>query len=156
MLRNISMLVIVAVLVLGVSDAFAKCKHIEGHSFGDIFPSATCGSDLPFGGCLSGTSKGGIQGDFDVVLQFVALNPDLTDIVYTTGQTVLVDKDGDELFGTDSAAANSVTGEAANLLTWTGGNGKFDGASGQVVLDALFDFVNMTFETRFRGELCTP
>jgi len=156
MLRNISMLVIVAVLVLGVSDAFAECKHIEGHSFGDIFPSAACGSDLPFGGCLSGTAKGGLKGDFDVIFDFVAVNPALPEVVYATGQTVLVNKNGDKLYGTDSSATNSVTGDSADLITWTGGTGEFAGASGQVVLDAILDFVNMTFETRFRGELCTP
>jgi len=156
MFRNLSTLVIIAVLLLVSVDAFARCMNINGNSSGVILAGNPCGSILPSGGCLSGTARGGLEGDFDVVIDGAVPHPTFGVVFFFSGQTTLVSKMGDTLIGIDAIATNLFTGESADLLTWVFGTGEFAGASGQVVLETTLDFINSTFESRISGELCTP
>ena len=158
MIRYIVLTVIFSagLLSLGISDAYSKCKPVVGQSFGDILPSATCGSNLPSGGCLTGRSIGGIQGALETTFNFAAFDPVLADVIFVTGETLITNRKGDELYIIESSSVDTATGKTANLITFVGGTGVFDGASGQAVLDGTADFDNNTFSTRYRGELCTP
>jgi len=149
MVRNLSILFLFTVLILVGGDAFAKCKIIQGTSSGLI--SNDCGDF----GCFRGTVKGSLKGDVQLAVlteEDVNFAPDVT---FFTGETTFVNNAGHKLFGLDFISLDS-DGNSADLIVWTGGDGVFTGATGHAVLDATSDFINLTFETRWTGEICTP
>jgi len=149
MVRNLSILFLFAVLILVGGDAFAKCKSIRGNSSGTI--SNACGVF----GCFTGTVKGSLKGDVQLAVLTAADVNVAPDVAFFTGETTFVNSAGDELFGLDFISLDS-DGNSADLIVWAGGNGVFTDATGHAVLDVTSDFINLTFETQWTGEICTP
>jgi hypothetical protein len=97
-----------------------------GSATGTVTNNSTGGGTVQIAGQLSQLGPFTASGPFQ--LNFTGLTYDLS------GTTTLVAANGDKLFGTVSGAGtvNLATGQASgvNVVTITGGTGRFTGASG--------------------------
>jgi hypothetical protein len=147
-----AMLAALAVACAG-GPVWAACRPVNGHSLTSIVP---CGDPL----CTAGKVWGGLKGDLDVVADLVApAHPSVPSVFRFTGQSVITADDGSLLVGTDVGAIDTAPtgdGHVGTLLTWTGGTGRYAGASGHIVIDGRVDFAAGRVATDYRGEVCTP
>lgn len=145
--------------------ANVTCKPLFGHfestvvtNFDPTVPG-TCFS--PVGFCTDGTIIGGLQGTFRLTIEeFIAgtfvPGTGQPQVQFFIGESVVTDKtSGDQLIGTDTGTLNLLNGQIATLLTFDGGTGAFDGASGHIVITGAADFANGANIGDFRGEVCT-
>lgn len=141
----------------------AKCRPLLGHFESQVVPCAA-----PEGlFCTSGTVIGGLRGTFRLTIEefapatFVADPANAGGVVplvqFFVGESVISLKHaGDTLVGVDTGALNLHQGQIATLLTFDGGSGAFDGASGHIVITGIADFATGTNIGDYRGEVCTP
>lgn len=136
--------------------AWAGCRPVNGHSVTQVIPPPECGS--PVGFCTRGKVIGGLQGGLELTAASLVPAGDATILAvsFFTGQSVIQARNGDVLVGTDAGAIDLASGKATTLITWTGGTGQFDGASGQIRVSADLDLATGTVVSDYRGELCTP
>lgn len=152
MFRMFSVVILLVVSTLVVCDAYAKCKLVKGRTTGVV--TDDCGAAVP-NGCYSGIVSGSLNGNVELILTYVEASGNPF-VGFFRGVTTFTDRSsGDQLYGYDSAAAD-FDGNGADLLLWDGGTGQFDGAYGHVVIDSKTDFTNLTFQTQWNGEICTP
>jgi hypothetical protein len=152
MIRMFSIVTLLVVSMFVFSDAYAKCKLVKGNTSGVV--TDDCGAGVP-NGCYSGVVSGSLNGNVELILNSVTASGNPF-VGFFLGVTTFTDRStGDELYGYDSAAGD-FDGNGADLLLWNGGTGQFAGAYGHVVIDSKTDFTNLTFETRWNGEICTP
>lgn len=162
---SIIALALAATLTGPEAAAGVTCKPLFGHfestvvtNFDPTVPG-TCFS--PVGFCTDGTVIGGLQGTFRLTIEeFIAgtFVPETgqPQVQFFIGESVVTDKiSGDQLIGTDTGALNLLNGQIATLLTFDGGTGAFDGASGHIVITGVADFANGANIGDFRGEVCT-
>ncbi|MFN2512994.1 MAG: hypothetical protein ABR568_16430 [Pyrinomonadaceae bacterium] len=79
-------------------------------------------------------------------------------ILFFTGQSTIFLKSGDQLLGTDTGSIDLPPGQGgfASLITFNGGTGNMNGATGQIRLRGEFDAVEGTTSGDYNGKLCTP
>lgn len=121
--------------------------------------------------CTKGKVIGGLQAQFELTLtsQIPAnflMPTDLTPpqrtvptVIFFTGLSDIQMKHGGRVFGTDTGALDTDPfgdGHFASLITFTGGDGDFAGASGHIVLDANADLSVGTVSGDYTGEICVP
>jgi hypothetical protein len=133
----------------------ATCTAVNGHSLTTVVP---CPPQEPGPLCTRGKVIGGLQGRLDVrAFTVEPAHPSVPSVVRFTGQSVITARDGDTLVGTDVGAIDldpAGDGHVGTLLTWTGGTGRYAGASGHIVINGHLDFTTGTVATDYRGEVC--
>ncbi len=156
MKKLICMSIVVTLSILGSNAALAECKQFNGRLTGPMFESP-CGE---FELCITTRSTGTLAGDF--VLSFIG-NPvnvckgKVLDTFPTDPLTagivseVVWHTDEGDVFGTDLGVIDFRTFNFASLTTITGGTGKWEGATGQVILGG-----NDAGTTELSGQICTP
>jgi hypothetical protein len=109
------------------------------------------------GGVTVGQMIGSIEGDYEYTMGpgFDAGIPGLS-IWFGTGTSILVTEEGSLFFAEASVmdTAEQVFSNIADLLTITGGTGKWLGASGHLILSGFFHTDTLTGEFDYQGEVC--
>ena len=148
MKKLICMSIAVTLSILGSNAALAECKQFNGRLTGPMFESP-CGE---FELCITTKSTGTLAGE--QVLTFIG---NVFDIFPTDPLTagivseVVWHTDEGDVFGTDLGVIDFRTFNFASLTTITGGTGKWEGATGQVILGG-----NDAGTTELSGQICTP
>jgi hypothetical protein len=140
-------------------DEMTSCENIQGSSSGDIRTAGDVGCTTQIeDGCFFGTVSGSLSGDVETIFETEEeFNVITTKFFESTGITLVTDSDGDSLSGHIVAVADKDGNVASGLIQWfsDGSFGKYNGASGYVVLDIKSDFENKTYTATWSGVLCT-
>lgn len=138
------------------------CKPVEGHFLATIVPPGTghCPDD-PSAFCTAGRVWGGINGNYKFVMTGTV--PSITvggvpTILFFTGQSRIALQSGDELDGTDTGSIDLPPGQGgfASLITFHGGTGAMNSATGQIRLRGEFSATAGTTSGGYTGSVCTP
>ena len=152
------------VLTVGVSLAIApaayaepQCKPVVG-SFEAHVVTQGCASPIL---CTAGRVWGGIQGTYAFSMNSAQPTPEVADvpgILFFTGRSTVSLKSGDQVFGIDTGAIDLPPGQGgfASLITFKGGTGAAENATGQIRLRGEFDPQQGTTSGDYFGTLCTP
>jgi hypothetical protein len=144
------------------APAFAdqSCAPVVGHFEASLVPPGQghCPSD-PNAFCTAGRVWGGLQGTYEFVM--AGLIPSATiggvsTISFFTGHSTVFLKEGDQLFGTDTGSIDLPPGQGgfASLITFSGGTGAMNAATGQIRRRGEFDPNVGTTSGDYTGRLC--
>lgn len=110
--------------------------------------------------CTEGTLTGALAGTYT----FTRTNKDAiqsgvtgaaASVGFYVGESVVTLKNGNaELRGTDAGALDSARGGLASLITWTGGTGAMQHATGQIQVRGQFSPQEQVFSGDYVGTLC--
>ena len=152
--------VVALALASGAAFAGSKCKPVVGHFEAQVVPPGQghCPGTAPF--CTAGRVWGGIQGNYQFVMSGIAPSAAIggvATIQFFAGKSTIFLKRGGELLGTDTGSIDLPPGQGgfASLITFDGGTGKMNGATGQARLRGEFDAVEGTTSGDYIGSLCT-
>ncbi len=152
------------VLTVGAALAIApaayaepQCKPVVG-SFEAHVVTQGCASPIL---CTAGRVWGGIQGTYAFSMNSAQPTPEVADvpgILFFTGRSTVSLKSGDQVFGIDTGAIDLPPGQGgfASLITFKGGTGAAQNATGQIRLRGDFDPQQGTTSGDYLGTLCTP
>jgi hypothetical protein len=147
------------------------CTPVNGHSATTLYFSGETmdnGQTCTAGGgiCTRGVVTGGLRGDLELE-SFEAepnpqdptpLEPRIRSVVRFIGESRIAMHDGGTLVGVDVGAIDTqpaTAGRVGTLLTWVaGGTGRYEQASGHIVIHGVVDFTTRTVATDYRGDLC--
>lgn len=137
------------------------CKPVVGHFEALVVPPGQghCPSD-PTAFCTAGRVWGGIQGNYQFVITGAipsATIGGVPTILFFTGKSTIFLKSGDQLLGTDTGSIDLPPGLGgfASLITFDGGTGNMNGATGQIRLRGEFNAAEATTNGDYIGTLCT-
>jgi hypothetical protein len=140
-------------LVSTVARADPQCKPAVGHFEARVVPPPDCAA--PF--CTAGRVWGGLQGTYRFTMTSLQPSVAVPTIVFYTGQSVVTTKSGDLVFGTDTGSIDlGPNAGFASLITFTGGTGAMNGASGQIRLRGELNQAEGTTSGDYLGTICTP
>jgi hypothetical protein len=154
----------VLLLTAGVAQVFANqnCQDVSGHFEAHVVPPGQghCPPN-PMAFCTAGRVWGGIQGNYQFVMTGAipsATIGGVDTILFFTGRSTIFLRHGDLLFGTDTGSIDlpPSQGGFASLITFTGGTGRTNGATGQIRLRGEFNAEEATTSGDYLGTLCTP
>ena len=139
-------------LVMGSSQAASAgsgCRTVKGKLVGE---QAVPGTGI----ATTGSFIGALKGRYDFVVTWTADSgdPTIPSVLHFAGHAVVHTKDGDLRITEAGAIDTAGEGKYANLLTVTGGTGKWANASGQMTLIGVFNFATGEGEGRYSGEVC--
>jgi hypothetical protein len=154
------------VLAVGTAPAFSAptCKRVVGH-FEAVTVLPAADNDCPANAfCTAGRVWGGIQGNYQFVMTSAtsSMPTGVPTVLFFTGKSTIFLKSGDELLGTDTGAIDVGLGGFASLITFDGGTGRMEAATGQIRLRgevAAGDPTTPADDTTsgdYIGTLCTP
>lgn len=124
-----------------------RCRTVKGHLEERQGPGP--------GFTAIGRLTGGIQGtDNFTLLSTSPTDSSTPTVINFVGNSVFDTKTG-KINLTVSGAFDTETGKFSDLLTITGGTGKWERATGQLHLFGYFDLETGAGESDYRGELCT-
>lgn len=132
------------------------CRAV--HGIFDSNPPAQCSS--PVGLCTAGTLTGSFNAAYGfVMLQLISPNDTtIPTVSFYTGRSTMTTRHG-VVYGTDSGAIDlnpAGSGHFGTLLTITGGNEHYTGATGYLQIRGQLNLFNGHAHGDFRGEICTP
>jgi len=150
----------VGALMLTVSAAAAgadqNCKPVVGSFEAQVVPHPPAGNCAAVF-CTAGRVWGGIQGRYTFAMTTLQPSGAVPTIMFFTGQSEITLKSGDVLHGTDTGTLDlGPLGGFASLITFSGGTGALQNASGQIRLRGQLDPVDGTTSGDYLGTLCTP
>ncbi len=143
-----------AALLIGTSQAAspsaAGCRTVKGKL---VDERAVPGPGVRTSGTLIGALRGSYE--FEVTWTSGAVDPTIPTLLHFEGKTVVHTKSGDIYFTEAGVIDTGGEGNYVNLMTVTGGTGKWAGASGQIALVGAFSFATGEGAARYSGEICT-
>src|SRR5947208_1103161 len=137
----------VLLFTISATEALAaqNCKPVVGSFEAFVVPPGQ-GHCPPVPGtlCTAGRVWGGIQGNYQFVITGAipsAAIGGVPTILFFTGKSTIFLKSGDQLFGTDTGSIDLPPGLGgfASLITFDGGTGNMNGATGQIRLRGEFN-----------------
>src|SRR5205809_6549550 len=138
------------------------CKPVNGHFEASVvLPGQGHCPNVPDTLCTAGRVWGGIQGNYQFVA--TAFFPSaaiggVPSVLFFTGKSTIFLKSDETLLGTDTGSidlpAAGGLGGFASLITFTGGTGSMNGATGQIRLRG--ELSAGTTSGDYLGTLCTP
>ena len=150
------------VLAAGVAVAAQSCKPVVGHFEAQVVPPGQghC-PNVPDLLCTAGRVWGGIQGNYQFVVTGAVPSASIggvATILFFTGKSTISLKSGDQLLGTDTGSIDLPPGQGgfASLITFDGGTGRMNAATGQIRLRGEFSAAEGTTSGDYIGSLCTP
>lgn len=148
-------------LMLTLSAAAAgadqTCKPVVGSFEAQVVPHPPAGNCAAVF-CTAGRVWGRLQGTYAFTMP-TPPQPSgaVPSIFFFTGDSVITTKSGDVLHGKDTGALDlGPDGGFASLITFTGGTGALQNASGQIRLRGQLDPIDGTTSGDYLGTLCTP
>ena len=118
-------------------------------------PADACAGAL----CTAGRVWSGIQGTYRFTADKFIPNgePEVPSILFFTGHSIISLKSGDQLFGTDTGSIELPPGKGgfASLITFTGGTGTMQNATGQIRLRGELNAADGKTSGDYLGEVCT-
>ena len=137
---------------IGRADAQEKCKPVVGNFEARVLPPTDCTAIL----CTEGRVWGGLQGTYK--FKMTTLQPSgVGAIMFFTGVSEVTTKSGDLLFGADTGSVDlGAAGGFASLITFSGGSGDLQNATGQIRLRGELDAAEETTSGDYIGSICTP
>jgi hypothetical protein len=150
-------------LATGVTPVLGdqKCKPVVGHFEAVIVAPGQghCPSN-PTAFCTAGRVWGGIHGNYQFVMTAALPSGPLggvPTILFFTGRSTIFLKSGEQLLGIDTGSIDLPPGQGgfASLITFDGGTGNMNGATGQIRLRGEFDTAEATTRGDYLGTLCT-
>ena len=145
---------VVLIAAIGLPLGAQQCKPLVGSFEAEVQPANTCPGPL----CTAGHVWGGIQGSYRFTMDRIIPNgeTEVPTISFFTGHSIITLKSGDELFGTDTGTIDLPPGQGgfASLITFTGGSGAMENATGQIRLRGNFDPVAGTTSGDYIGTVC--
>jgi len=146
----------VTAIALASSPAYADqtCKPVVG-SFEAHVTSAPFG-DCP-GFCTEGRVWGGLQGTYHFSMTGLQNSVAVPSIFFFTGQSEVTVKNGDVVHGTDTGSLDfGPDAGFASLITFSGGTGAHQNATGQIRLRGLLNQAEGITSGDYVGTICTP
>jgi hypothetical protein len=147
--------VVLTIFSATIANAAQQCKPVVGSFEATVQPPDTCAGPL----CTAGRVWGGIQGNYRFTADKFIPNgePEVPFILFFTGHSIINLKSGDQLFGTDTGTIDLPPGRGgfASLITFTGGTGAMQNASGQIRLRGELNPAEGTTSGDYLGEVCT-
>jgi hypothetical protein len=147
-----------SVIALVASNAYADptCKPVVGSFEAHVVahpPDGDC--TAPF--CTSGRVWGGLQGTYRFDMATMQNSGAVPSIFFFTGQSEVTVKSGDVVHGTDTGSLDlGPDGGFASLITFGGGTGAYQNATGQIRLRGQLDLSTGTTSGDYLGTICTP
>lgn len=141
----------------GAAGAEQSCKPVVGSFEAQVVPYPPAGNCAAVF-CTAGRVWGGIQGTYAFTMPTPPQpSGSVPSIFFFTGDSVIHTKSGDVLSGKDTGALDfGPDGGFASLITFTGGTGALQNASGQIRLRGHLDPADGTTSGDYLGTLCTP
>ncbi|MEP6635728.1 MAG: hypothetical protein ABJB97_03315 [Acidobacteriota bacterium] len=158
---TISVCILLITASLSPALGAQRCKPVVGHFEANVVPPGQghCPPD-PGAFCTAGRVWGGIQGNYQFVM--TGAIPSITiggvaTVLFFTGKSTIFLRNGDQLLGTDTGSIDLPPGQGgfASLITFDGGTGGMDGATGQIRLRGEFNPQEATTSGDYIGALCT-
>lgn len=159
-----SMIACVLLFTASVAPIFGNqsCKPVVGNFEAFVVPPGQghCPPD-PTTFCTARRVWGGIQGNYQFVMTGAipsAVIGGVPSILFFTGRSTVFLKSGDQLLGTDTGSIDLPPGQGGftSLITFDGGTGNMNGATGQIRLCGEFNAAEATTSGDYIGTLCTP
>ena len=151
-------LLLVMVLILASSTSYADptCKPVVGSFEAHVVPPPPLGDCLaPF--CTEGRVWGGVQGSYRFDMTGLQNSGAVPSIFFFTGQSAVTLKNGDLVLGTDTGSLDlGPNAGFASLITFTGGTGEYENASGQIRLRGQLSQTEGTTSGDYLGTICKP
>lgn len=148
----------VTVLVLASVTAHADqtCKPVVGSFEAHVVPPPPLGDCLA-AFCTAGRVWGGVQGAYRFDMTSMLNSGAVPSIFFFTGQSKIALKSGDLVNGTDTGSLDlGPNAGFASLITFDGGTGEYQNASGQIRLRGQLDQAEGTTAGDYLGTICTP
>ena len=151
------------VLLMAMPPVLADpaCKPVVGHFEAGVVPPGQghCPANALF--CTTGRVWGGIQGNYQFIMTGETPSAPLgglDTIQFFAGTSTIVLKKGSaQLFGVDTGSIDvGGQGGFASLITFAGGTGDMEGATGQIRLRGEFEAQEGATNGDYIGTLCTP
>jgi opacity protein-like surface antigen len=151
-------LMFVTVFAIAASTAYADqtCKPVNGSFLAHVVPPP------PFGDCMAafcteGRVWGGVQGAYRFNMTTLQNSGAVPSIFFFTGQSEITLKSGDIVLGTDTGSLDlGPNAGFASLITFTGGTGDHQNATGQIRLRGELSQTEGTTAGDYLGTICTP
>ena len=148
----------VTAITLASLPAYADqtCKPVVGSFEAHVVPPP------PFGDCLAafctaGRVWGGVQGTYRFNMATLANSVAVPSIFFFTGQSEIAVKSGDVVHGIDTGSLDlGPNAGFASLITFSGGTGDYQNASGQIRLRGQLDQIEGTTAGDYLGTICKP
>ena len=148
----------VTAMALASSPAYADptCKPVVGSFEAHVVPPP------PFGDCLAafctaGRVWGGVQGTYRFNMTTLQNSGAVPSIFFFTGQSEITLKSDDVVHGTDTGSLDlGPNAGFASLITFNGGSGDYQNASGQIRLRGQLDQVEGITAGDYLGTICKP
>lgn len=152
-----SVVALMATLSAAAAGADQNCKPVVGSFEAHVVPPPPAGGCAAVF-CTAGRVWGGLQGTYSFTMP-TPPQPSwaVPTIFFFTGDSVITTKSGDVVYGKDTGALDfGPDGGFASLITFTGGTGALQHASGQIRLRGQLDPVEGTTSGDYLGTVCTP
>jgi hypothetical protein len=157
MLKSVvfSVLVFSALIAYRVTSAAQNtCKPLVGSFEATVVPpppAGTCTAAF----CTEGRVWGGLHGTYEFSMSGAPIYSGEGSVFFFTGQSIVKTQSGDLLYGTDTGSLDlGPNAGFASLITFTGGTGAMQGATGQIRLRG--ELGPGTTSGDYLGMLCTP
>jgi hypothetical protein len=136
-----------------IASADQECKPIIGHFEAHVVPPPDCAAAF----CTAGRVWGGLQGTYQFTMTTLQPSGAVPSVMFFTGDSVVTTKSGDLVFGTDTGSIDfGPNAGFASLITFNGGTGEMQNATGQIRLRGELDAVEGTTSGDYIGTICTP
>ena len=150
--------ILVTVFVTAASSAYADqtCKPVNGSFLAHVVPPPPVG-DCVAAFCTEGRVWGGVQGTYRFNMTTLQNSGAVPSIFFFTGQSEITLKSADIVLGTDTGSLDlGPNAGFASLITFTGGTGEKQNASGQIRLRGELSQTAGTTAGDYVGTICTP
>lgn len=152
----------ISIFILVISNsplAFSMCFNINVPVNGTITTEDNCSvlpetANLTGSKCYKGTINTNPPYTIEILTSTVIDVGNNLSVKYVTGNVVIKNQNGAEIYATNAASTNENTGKSAELLTFTGGTGMFSDTNGDLVVTADYDFLNNTYSAQMKGQIC--
>ena len=150
---TVTVLTIVLCATPWIASADQECKPIIGHFEAHVVPPPDC----PAAFCTAGRAWGGLQGTYQFTMTTLQPSGAVPSVMFFTGDSVVTTKSGDLVFGTDTGSIDlGPNAGFASLITFNGGTGAFQNATGQIRLRGELNADDGTTSGDYLGTICTP
>ena len=136
--------------------AAAKCRTVRGQLVDQVQVAPGVNGCLSSIFCVDGRATGALRGDFRATVTSLRPSVDTptTSVVFLTTDLVLNDRHG-QLTIKEAIAYATADGQFADLATVVGGTGRWQGATGRLVISGQLNFVDPS-DVTYAGQICRP
>ena len=166
MFSKIFSLLFLALIFTGTSQVYGKCINVNLPVTGIITSEEDCSiqvesadfqaetTDFNGAQCLQGTINLNPPYTIEMLRTGSGVASNNIIVKYASSRVIIKNQNGAEIFGTNAASTNTETGHSAELLNLSGGTGPFVNTTGELVVDAKYNYENGTYTASMKGQVC--